>query len=393
MHEGFAELRQELTVRSGGFLEFWPELFIPQGGTRFRQKTTINVEDGGELLFFESLAPGRVAAGESFAFRELEWATDVRFAGALVARERYRISPGDESVRTLQRAFTDAYYASGFIVSPKLTDKLPCWQQLHELQTKDALDRLRAARLRRVGGQNTRVLEHRSPSNSPVRSLADLFRAWGRHAICAADLMRTPPLFERAPNLSWKPNRGITTLRAFRKRASRFTRPHEDTYQGYRTRILLPACARAGSSRARDEQRGEWIFASDFRIDHLLAMIAVGLWAGQLGGRARWQIPVAFLGVMILGGALGMAGIAVPAVEQGLVASVLILGVLIAAAVRLPAAGQHGSRWRLRSFPRGSTWNRDAGRCIRAELRGGFLSATALLHVGGLALGTIAKAR
>ena len=138
MHEGFAELRQELTVRSGGFLEFWPELFIPQGGARFRQKTTINVEDGGELLFFESLAPGRVAAGESFAFRELEWATDVRFAGALVARERYRISPGDESVRTLQRAFTEAYYASGFIVTPKLTDKLPCWQQLHELQTKDA---------------------------------------------------------------------------------------------------------------------------------------------------------------------------------------------------------------------------------------------------------------
>jgi urease accessory protein len=62
----------------------------------------------------------------------------VRFAGALIARERYRISPGDESVRTLQRAFNDAYYASGFIVSPKLTDKLPCWQQLHELHTKDA---------------------------------------------------------------------------------------------------------------------------------------------------------------------------------------------------------------------------------------------------------------
>lgn len=138
VRDGFAELHQELRVANTGFLEFWPELFIPQGGARFRQKTLLSVEDGGELLFFESLAPGRVASGESFAFQELEWETDVRLAGTLVARERYRIRPEDESVRTLRRAFTDAYYASGFIVSPRLTEKHPCWQRLHELHTKDA---------------------------------------------------------------------------------------------------------------------------------------------------------------------------------------------------------------------------------------------------------------
>lgn len=138
MRDGFAEVHQELHVAGAGFLEFWPELFIPQGGTRFRQKTSLSVDDGGELLFFESLAPGRVAAGESFAFHELEWETDVHFAGTLVARERYRIRPQDESVRTLQRAFTDAYYASGFVISPKLTDKDPCWQRIHDLHTKEA---------------------------------------------------------------------------------------------------------------------------------------------------------------------------------------------------------------------------------------------------------------
>jgi urease accessory protein len=138
MREGFAELRQDLRVASGAFLEFWPELFIPQGGARFRQRTTIFAEEGGELLFFESLAPGRVAAGESFAFCELEWETDVRFAGTLIARERYRIVPGNESVRTLQRAFPDAYYASGFVISPNLTDKHPCWQRIHELHTRES---------------------------------------------------------------------------------------------------------------------------------------------------------------------------------------------------------------------------------------------------------------
>jgi urease accessory protein len=137
MRDGFAEVRQDLRVASGAFLEFWPELFIPQGGARFRQRTTLDVEEGGEMLFFESLAPGRVAAGESFAFRELEWETDVRLAGALIARERYRIAPGDESVRTLQHAFPDAYYASGFVVSSKLTDKHPCWQRIHELHARE----------------------------------------------------------------------------------------------------------------------------------------------------------------------------------------------------------------------------------------------------------------
>ena len=71
-------------------------------------------------------------------------------------------------------------------------------------------------------------------------------------------------------------------------------------------------------------------------LDHLCAMIGVGLWAAQRGGRANWLIPLAFLGVMALGVALGAAGVALPLVEQGIVASVLILGVLIAAAIRLP---------------------------------------------------------
>ena len=65
-------------------------------------------------------------------------------------------------------------------------------------------------------------------------------------------------------------------------------------------------------------------------------MIGVGLWAAQRGGRAIWLIPLAFLVVMAIGGLLGMLAVSIPFVETGIVASVLILGILIAAAVKMP---------------------------------------------------------
>jgi urease accessory protein len=71
-------------------------------------------------------------------------------------------------------------------------------------------------------------------------------------------------------------------------------------------------------------------------IDHLLAMLAVGIWAAQLGGRARWSVPLAFLSLMLLGGALGIAGLSLPYVEAGILASVLVLGMLVVTACKLP---------------------------------------------------------
>lgn len=65
-------------------------------------------------------------------------------------------------------------------------------------------------------------------------------------------------------------------------------------------------------------------------LDHLLAMIAIGLWAAQQGGRALWAVPAAFVGAMLLGGGLALAGLSLPSVETGIAASVLVLGLLIA---------------------------------------------------------------
>ena len=65
-------------------------------------------------------------------------------------------------------------------------------------------------------------------------------------------------------------------------------------------------------------------------------MVAVGIWAVQVGGKAVWAIPLSFVGMMIIGGILGITGVSIPFVEKGIIMSVLILGVLIIASARLP---------------------------------------------------------
>jgi urease accessory protein len=72
--------------------------------------------------------------------------------------------------------------------------------------------------------------------------------------------------------------------------------------------------------------------------DHLLAMLAVGLYAARQGGAARWALPLSFVAAMLAAAGLASAGVAFPLVEVGVAASVLILGLMIAALVRLPLA-------------------------------------------------------
>jgi urease accessory protein len=73
-------------------------------------------------------------------------------------------------------------------------------------------------------------------------------------------------------------------------------------------------------------------------LDHICAMVAVGIWAAQRGGRAIGIMPAMFVLVMAIGGALGMAGVTLPYVEPSIVLSVIVLGAFVATAVRLPLA-------------------------------------------------------
>ncbi len=120
-------------------------------------------------------------------------------------------------------------------------------------------------------------------------------------------------------------------------------------------------------------------------------MIAVGLWAAQMGGRAVWAVPASFVGVMALGGALGMAGVQLPMVETGILTSVLLLGLLIAFAVRLPLWASMGivAFFALfHGFAHGAEMPAQSSALLYAS---GFIVATALLHLGGVGLGVAAK--
>jgi urease accessory protein len=111
-------LEQTFKVAPGAFLDVFPELSIPQRDSRSSQTTLIDVEPGGELLYLESLAPGRVASGESFAFTRYAWCTDVRLGGRLVHRERAMLEPAGQSLAGLRAFFPVSYYTSLVVISP-----------------------------------------------------------------------------------------------------------------------------------------------------------------------------------------------------------------------------------------------------------------------------------
>jgi len=125
-------------------------------------------------------------------------------------------------------------------------------------------------------------------------------------------------------------------------------------------------------------------------IDHMLAMVSVGLWAGLVGGRALWAWPAAFVGVMLLGGAAGMAGVTLPLVESGILASVVVLGLLVLGALRLPVAAG-AALVALFALLHGHAHGTELpaeGAAVTYFL--GFATATAALHALGLGIAYVA---
>jgi urease accessory protein len=126
-----------------------------------------------------------------------------------------------------------------------------------------------------------------------------------------------------------------------------------------------------------------------FGLDHLLAMLAVGIWGAQMGGRRVWTLPMAFPLVMAFGGIAGMAGLYLPDVELGIALSVLVLGLAIAFAWRpfepvallliAVFAVFHGYAHGL-ELP-------DA--VDPASYAAGFVIATGLIHVFGIGIGLL----
>jgi urease accessory protein len=124
-------------------------------------------------------------------------------------------------------------------------------------------------------------------------------------------------------------------------------------------------------------------------IDHVLVMVAVGLFAAQLGGRALWLIPLSFVSVVAFGGACGMAGIGLPFVEIGIGLSVIILGLAVAFGFRIPTAAAMALVGLFAIF-HGHAHGTEMPESASGLVYGiGFVLATALLHALGTGIGVI----
>lgn len=125
-------------------------------------------------------------------------------------------------------------------------------------------------------------------------------------------------------------------------------------------------------------------------LDHITVMVAVGLWAALKGGKALWVWPAAFVGVMLIGGAMGMAHVDLPFVEPAILASVVALGLLVALAVDLPVAAGAAIIGAFALF-HGHAHGAEAGENFGGlEYMAGFAIATAALHATGIAFAIIA---
>ncbi len=121
--------------------------------------------------------------------------------------------------------------------------------------------------------------------------------------------------------------------------------------------------------------------------DHVVAMVAVGLWGAFMGERAVWTLPVVFPAVMALGGVLGLLGVPVPLIEPGIAASALVIGAMIALGTKPPlwlAAVVVGAFAIFHGYAHGTELPEAANPVMYTV---GFMVATGLLHLGGIVLG------
>jgi urease accessory protein len=124
-------------------------------------------------------------------------------------------------------------------------------------------------------------------------------------------------------------------------------------------------------------------------LDHVLAMVAVGLWGVQLGAPAIWVLPVAFPMVMALGGMLGLMGVPLPGIEHGIATSAILLGTAVLFEIRPPlavAALVVGAFAIFHGHAHGTELPPGQSALLYSM---GFVIATGGLHAAGIGIGTV----
>jgi urease accessory protein len=113
--EAISRQQTEVTVAERGLLEYLPDALIPYARSRFVQSTTIDVNRGATLFWWETIAPGREAAGEVFRYHALSSSLDLRVEGQSVAVERYAIEPGIRDPASPARLGKFLYFSTFYI--------------------------------------------------------------------------------------------------------------------------------------------------------------------------------------------------------------------------------------------------------------------------------------
>jgi urease accessory protein len=107
--------RIEVTIGERGLLEYLPDALIPYGRSRFEQSTTIELNNGATLFWWETIAPGREAAGEVFDYHALSSSLDLRALGQSIAFERYAIEPGVRNPASAARLGRFHYFSTFYV--------------------------------------------------------------------------------------------------------------------------------------------------------------------------------------------------------------------------------------------------------------------------------------
>jgi urease accessory protein len=156
---------------------------------------------------------------------------------------------------------------------------------------------------------------------------------------------------------------------------------------------LMPAVASAHPGQDRGAHHFVSGFAHPFTgLDHVLTMTAVGLWSIQLRSRARWRVPLGFLALMIAAAALAMAHVHLPYVESAILASALITGLLLAAALPVPLWAALALAGTFALFHGYAHANEMPGGASPLAYITGFSLATATLLAAGTGLGLLLTA-
>jgi urease accessory protein len=150
------------------------------------------------------------------------------------------------------------------------------------------------------------------------------------------------------------------------------------------TALALPAFAHTGVGVHQHGSFMAGFLHPLMGLDHLIAMLGVGVWAAQLGGRAVWLVPAAFVGVMAGGAALALLNAPLPMVEVGIAGSVLAIGALVAFGTRLPLAVAMAVAAAFALFHGHAHGTELPALATPTACGAGFLAATALLHAAGI---------